>query len=328
MTKLRVADLFCGLGSFHRAAKALGHEVVFAADLDPRVREVYRETHGLEPAGDIGTVDWGAVPDFDVLCAGPPCQSFSTAGRRGGLGDARGDLILKIADVLRAKRPRWFVVENVPGLVTIDAGEAFRTVLRTYKDAGYRVKWAILRSHEHGLPLFRRRVFVVGSRDGEPWTPPPPMPFASRPTLSEALGRPFKARISRSPKTTYNSTATDKRQWARLALEDGLSYCLTADDVQRLMGWGPDEIDWGRWSSRAARIRMLGNSIPTCLSHAVLAGLGVEPVEGAGRAEDEGGVGPELEGDGAVPLGELELDGGGVGAVEQELRADLLEQSA
>src|SRR6185312_12721080 len=108
---------------------------------------------------------------IDLLVGGTPCQSFSTAGLRRGLADARGNLALEFCRILAKKRPRWFIWENVPGVFSVEEGEAFRSILAAFSDCGYSLSWRVLDAQFFGVPQQRRRVFVVG-HIGDDWRPP------------------------------------------------------------------------------------------------------------------------------------------------------------
>ncbi len=106
------------------------------------------------------------MPDFDLLCAGFPCQAFSIAGKREGFADARGTLFFEIARILEAKRPSYFILENVPGLLSHDKGRTFCTILSTLSElGGYHVEWKVLNSKDFGVPQARKRVYIVGYFD-------------------------------------------------------------------------------------------------------------------------------------------------------------------
>lgn len=115
---------------------------------------------------DARNIDTGGMPDFDLLCAGFPCQSFSIAGKRGGFSDARGTLFFEIARILRDKRPSYVLLENVPGLLSHDEGRTFHTILSTFHELGYHVEWTVLNSKDFRVPQARKRVYIVGYLDG------------------------------------------------------------------------------------------------------------------------------------------------------------------
>ena len=111
---MRFIDLFAGIGGFHRALSDLGHECVFACEIDKELKSLYKENFNQEISGDISNINASAVPDHDILCAGFPCQPFSKAGLQLGLADQiRGTLFESIVKILRKRKPKYLILENV-----------------------------------------------------------------------------------------------------------------------------------------------------------------------------------------------------------------------
>lgn len=164
---MRYIDLFCGIGGFRTALDSLGHECVFSNDLDKYAASIYRYHWNDITEGDIKEIETRDIPDFDLLCAGSPCQDFSVAGVGRGLEGTRGTLLYEVARILNNKRPRYFLFENVAGLLSNKSGETFQEVLRLFTYIGYRVQWQLLDSKEFGVPQQRNRVFIVGHLRGE-----------------------------------------------------------------------------------------------------------------------------------------------------------------
>jgi len=148
--KIRYVDLFCGLGAFHEAFKRAGVlECVFACDINDRVRKIYEVNHDLAPAGDIRSVDVGSLPDFDILCAGFPCQPFSIAGLRKGFGDDNGNLFYEVLRFADAKRPKVMILENVKNLRGHDGGRTYSTIKSMVEERGYRFFSKVLDSSHY-----------------------------------------------------------------------------------------------------------------------------------------------------------------------------------
>jgi DNA (cytosine-5)-methyltransferase 1 len=163
----RFIDLFAGLGGFHQALKALGHECVFASEIDEDLADLYEKNFGLRPHGDIRSIDLLSVPDHDILCAGFPCQPFSKAGGQRGFECPQwGDLIDYVIQILRMHKPRYFIIENVPNLVRHRQGKTWRTIKHRLRLAGYSVKDKLVSPHHFGIPQIRERAFIVGRRGG------------------------------------------------------------------------------------------------------------------------------------------------------------------
>jgi DNA (cytosine-5)-methyltransferase 1 len=116
--------------------------------------------------GDITKIKAEDLPDFDLLCGGFPCQSFSIAGKRGGFDDTRGTMFFELARIARIKKPRLLLFENVKGLLSHDEGKTFATIISTLDELGYDIQWQVLNSKNFGVPQNRERVFIVGHLRG------------------------------------------------------------------------------------------------------------------------------------------------------------------
>lgn len=186
--QLRFADFFAGIGGFHLAFESIGATCVFASENDPHARAAYEANFKHRSpalfadgkfAGDIRDVDVADIPNFDVLCAGFPCQPFSIAGPRRGFDDPRGTLFFEIARVLKAKQPAAFFLENVRGLQSHDGGRTLRIIESILTDQlGYSLHTKIVKACEFGLPQLRPRLFMVGFRDPDTafdWPTPIPL---------------------------------------------------------------------------------------------------------------------------------------------------------
>ncbi len=168
---LKYIDLFCGIGGFRVAAgqaadeRGMASECVFSSEIDPDARRAYEANFGETPTGDIGEVLAEDVPDHNLLFAGFPCQSFSIIGDRRGFDDVRGTLFFDIARILKEKRPRAFVLENVKQLRSHDGRRTISTIMRTLAELGYHAEYRILNARDFGVPQKRERVFIVGFRE-------------------------------------------------------------------------------------------------------------------------------------------------------------------
>jgi len=200
--KLRFVDWFAGIGGFRLGLElAGGFECVCACEIDKHRRMIYRfhwgeddEKRGVPLFADSRTVDVAEVPRHDLFCAGFPCQSFSVAGKRKGFADTRGVLFFEICRIVGAKKPRYLLLENVKGLLSLDKGSAFQTVLRSLDELGYDLQWAVLDSRHFGVPQRRQRVFIVGHLRGTPR--PEVFPLGERPEAhSEDGGQEGRDRL-------------------------------------------------------------------------------------------------------------------------------------
>lgn len=167
MQALKFIDLFAGLGGFHLALKALGHDCVFACERDDDLAALYEKNFGIRPHGDIRALNLASVPAHDILCAGFPCQPFSKAGGQQGFQCPQwGDLIDYVIRILRLHKPQYFIIENVPNLVRHRQGQTWRSIIHRLRLAGYSVDDNHFSPHEFGVPQIRDRAFIVGRRGG------------------------------------------------------------------------------------------------------------------------------------------------------------------
>lgn len=163
---MKFIDLFAGLGGFHKALNELGHECVFASEINPVLREYYQANWNIKVSGDIKQIvkdNINLIPDHDVLCAGFPCQPFSKAGKQLGRDDQRGTLFDEIIKILRHKKPQYFILENVRYIEKHNNEETWKYMQDAFEDLGYAVKYNIYSPHDFGIPQHRQRIFIVGS---------------------------------------------------------------------------------------------------------------------------------------------------------------------
>lgn len=166
---MRYIDLFAGIGGMRLGLEqALGDNsingrCVFTSEIDRYACETYYANFNEEPKGDISKT-WKEIPDFDFLLAGFPCQAFSYAGKKRGFGDTRGTLFFEVEKILRAYKPRGFLLENVRGLTSHDQGKTFQTILKSLHYLGYKTNHLILNSSVFGVPQNRVRIYILGLR--------------------------------------------------------------------------------------------------------------------------------------------------------------------
>ncbi len=267
MAKLTFIDLFAGIGGFHLALHNLGAECVFASEWDEAARLTYETNFSkLSPklfkngnfAGDITAVDKKSIPDFDILCAGFPCQPFSQAGFKKGFADIRGTLFFDIAEIIRIKKPKAFFLENVRGLYSHDEGRTFETIKRTLtEDLGYSFHHAIVKASEHGLPQHRPRLFMVGFKD-----PETEFVFPKKRKLKFTMSDVMKGEVDREIGYTLRvggkrSPIDDRRNWDGYIV-DGEVRRLTPDEGKKMQGF-PASFKFPVSDSEA--LKQLGNSV-------------------------------------------------------------------
>ena len=177
MSKLKVASLFCGcggsdlgmIGGFEylgKKYKSLDFEIVYAVDFDPKAVETYNANFKHKAVcADVTKVDFNDIDeDIDVMIGGFPCQSFSTVNPTKNTNDARANLYKEIVRFLHTKKPKYFICENVKGLLTLQKGEIIRKIVREFNGEGYFIQYRLLKAVEYGIPQRRERVIIVGIR--------------------------------------------------------------------------------------------------------------------------------------------------------------------
>lgn len=169
-TPIKVASLFAGIGGICYGFKQSGAQIVWANELDTDACITYRHNFGNEylVEGDIKQIDAESIPDIDILNGGFPCQAFSVAGFRKGFDDERGNLFFEIERILKVKRPRAILLENVRNLESHDNGNTFKVICDRLQDLGYYVCHRVLNTMEYGnVPQHRERIYIVGFLDEE-----------------------------------------------------------------------------------------------------------------------------------------------------------------
>jgi modification methylase nlaIV len=173
--KIRFIDLFAGMGGIRKgleqaiAERGDVSECVFTSEIKPHAIKVLEQNYPTDAiTGDITKVNAADIPDFEILCAGFPCQAFSSAGNRKGFADTRGTLFFDVERILLEKKPKGFLLENVEGLVNHDEGKTFKTILDHLLSAGYKVSHRILNSKDFGVPQERKRIYIVGTLQDMP----------------------------------------------------------------------------------------------------------------------------------------------------------------
>ena len=174
--KIKVASIFSGcggsdlgiVGGFQFLGKnyeKLPFEIVFALDNDPKAVETYNRNFSYEAVvADIEKFDSNTMPDFDLLLGGFPCQSFSTVNPTKNPFDKRGKLYKKMALLLRAKKPKFFIAENVKGMLVLNEGKIYESIEKEFAAQGYVIKHKLLNAADFGIPQKRERVFMIGIR--------------------------------------------------------------------------------------------------------------------------------------------------------------------
>ncbi|MBP3253740.1 MAG: DNA cytosine methyltransferase [Bacteroidales bacterium] len=161
--KFKYIDLFSGIGGFRFAMDSVGGECVFSSEINEYCKNVYLKNFGDYPNGDITKIDENIIPDFDILCAGFPCQPFSICGKKLGFEDTRGTLFFDICRIIKTKKPRVVLLENVKHLIHHNNGSTFRTIINSLNGLGYNVSFKILNSKDFGVAQSRERIIIVAT---------------------------------------------------------------------------------------------------------------------------------------------------------------------
>lgn len=164
---IRFFDMFAGIGGFRSGLEAIGgFECVGHCEIDKYANTAYNAIYDIKETEvyfeDARKINPEDMPDIDLICGGFPCQSFSIAGKRGGFDNAMGTLFFEIARIAAVKKPKYLLLENVPGLLSHDGGRTFATILGALSELGYDVAWQVLNSKDFGVPQSRKRVYIIG----------------------------------------------------------------------------------------------------------------------------------------------------------------------
>ena len=223
---MKFFSMFSGIGGFELGIEKSKHnlECIGYSEVDKYAESIYKR-HFPDHIGygDATKIRTDELPEFDLLVGGFPCQAFSIAGHRRGFDDTRGTLFFEIARVLRDKRPKYFLLENVKGLLSHDKGKTFTTILKVLSDLGYYVKWEIFNSKNYGVPQNRERLFIEGYSRDRCGVEVLFKPRQSRETIIQELS---KLRVINKGVPNPNTNNI-------YAVENGLSPTLTATDYKR-----------------------------------------------------------------------------------------------
>ncbi|MEZ6055457.1 MAG: DNA (cytosine-5-)-methyltransferase [Planctomycetaceae bacterium] len=164
---LTFIDFCAGIGSTRLALEQCSARCVGFSEIDPVAEQTYRLFFGHDDPnfGDLMKIDPDQLPYFDIMLGGFPCQSFSIMGQRKGMADARGQIILGLANILTKKRPSAFILENVKGLLNHDNGQTLSQIVDLLQSCGYVTRYRLMKSVDIGVPQMRERVFITGIRD-------------------------------------------------------------------------------------------------------------------------------------------------------------------
>jgi len=194
MTKqFRFIDLFAGIGGIRIAFESQGGRCVFTSEWDKFSQQTYSANFVDLPTGDITKVAELDIPNHDVLLAGFPCQPFSQAGLKRGFDDIRGTLFFDIVRILKAKKPKMVLLENVKGFASHDKGNTFKVVCKNLEKLGYEVHSQVLNAKDFGVPQNRERIYIVGIDRSR--TLKAPFDFPNPPKSPTKVGRILEKKV-------------------------------------------------------------------------------------------------------------------------------------
>lgn len=188
-------DLFAGIGGIRLGFEAVGGRCVFSSEFDEAACKTYEANFGEHPSGDITKIAASDIPDFDILLGGFPCQAFSIIGKKEGFeNETCGTLFFEIERILKAKKPKAFMLENVRNLIAHDKGNTFKVIKSHLEALGYNVYAKVLNALDFGLPQKRERIIIVGFIEDVDFSFPDPIPADKRKTLDDILEKEVESK--------------------------------------------------------------------------------------------------------------------------------------
>ncbi len=270
--KLKFIDLFAGIGGFHIAFHNAGCECVFACEIDKFARSTYHHNFfKISPQlflsnnffEDIQKIKTEQIPDFDILCAGFPCQPFSQIGFKNGFLETRenrGNMFFEIAKILQIKKPKAFFLENVRNLEKHDNGKTFNIIKTTIKNLGYSFHYKIIRASDYGLPQHRPRLFMVGFKDEA--NVYSNFTFPTKISLKYTMSNIFNGKCDKDIGFTLRvggrgSKIEDRRNWEFYKVNNEIKR-ITSKEGKLMQGF-PNDFEFP--VSEIQAMKQLGNSV-------------------------------------------------------------------
>ena len=247
-----VVGLFSGCGGLDLGFKRAGFNIIWANDFDKDSVKTYKKNIGNHIVlGDITTISSDEIPsNFDILLGGFPCQGFSVANIKRSMKDERNYLYLEMLRILKDKKPKFFVAENVKGILSLEKGEVIKMILEDFKKIGYQVDYKLLVASDYGIPQHRERVIIIGNRIGK--QNPFPKPSDGRKiSTKEAVEHLANVRTRDKPfllgnKMIYNHVArtnVSDKFWARKHKVNQFDICDYLKKWRKDSGWSTKKID-------------------------------------------------------------------------------------
>lgn len=294
---LKFIDLFAGIGGFHLALHNLGASCVFASEIDEEARKTYiynfkKKSPELFSSDNFNKnileISPKNIPDFDILCAGFPCQPFSQAGYKRGFSedkDNRGNMFFYIRDIIKEKRPKAIFLENVRHILQHDNERTFKIIKETIEDElGYDFYYKIIKASDYGLPQHRPRVYMIGF--DKKLNLPKNFSFPARKSLKYTMSDIFGGKCSKDVGFTLRvggrgSKIEDRRNWEFYNV-DGSVKRIGIKEGKMMMGL-PEDFHFP--VSETQTMKQLGNSVAVDAIQAVAKNL-LEHLQYKGRQEN------------------------------------------
>ena len=222
---MKFLELCAGIGGFRQALENLGCECVGWSEIDKYAIKLYSAWYNDNcNFGDVTKINAETLPDFDLLVGGFPCQAFSIAGKRMGFDDTRGTIFFDFARIMKVKKPKFAIFENVKGLLNHDGGKTYETILQTLNELGYDAQWGILNTKFHGLPQNRERVYIVANRRGRSSRK---IRFEQGDGITDKVGRTEQSIIG-----DYYTENGKTHQWGGVIGDKSIAPCLMAGEYK------------------------------------------------------------------------------------------------
>jgi DNA (cytosine-5)-methyltransferase 1 len=266
--KVKYIDLFCGIGSFHYSFNKLGFECVMASDIYKPAKDNYKENYNMNILDDICNIDPSKIKDYDILCAGFPCQPFSQAGYHKGFEDNRGTMFSQVMRFVKHNIPKIVILENVQALLSHDKGQSFLKIKTELETENYKVVFKVLKCSDYGIPQMRKRLFIVGFKNIEVTNIDNFFDlddYKKTTTLTEYLGQNFKKDTAYTLRCGgKHSPINDRHNWDGYWVDDK-EYRLTIEDGLKLQGFH----NYNLVGKKNQQWKLLGNTIPTIFTEII-----------------------------------------------------------
>ena len=266
--EVKYIDLFCGMGSFHYSFQKLGFKCVMASDIYKPAKDNYKKNYNMDILDDICDIDPSKIEQYDILCAGFPCQSFSQAGHQKGFADSRGTMFSQLMRFVKYNIPKIVILENVQALLNHDNGKSFTTIKNELENEGYNVLHKVLKCSDYGIPQMRKRLFIIGFKNIEVNNLADFFnlnEYKKTTTLTEYLRQNFKKDIAYTLRCGgKHSPIGDRHNWDGYWVDDK-EYRLTIEDGLKLQGFH----NYNIIGTKNEQWKLLGNTIPTIFTEII-----------------------------------------------------------